>query len=151
MTTGLRRNSNTTSDEGEHDMASSDINTITIGGRLGADAELRETQGGTVCSFRVASTDAYKDRETTSWVRCVIFGKRGPALASYLTKGRKVIVSGKLRVREYEDRSGSRRTSVEVLVDQLDLGAPPREGGSPRAAPASGSQESPGFDDDLPF
>ncbi|MDX8412577.1 MAG: single-stranded DNA-binding protein [Mariprofundales bacterium] len=99
------------------------MNIYTFTGRLGRDQETRYTQSGmAICSFTVAVDYGFGDNKGTNWVRCSIFGKRAEGrLPSYLVKGTQVAVNGELRVREYDDKEGNRRTSVEVSVNQLDL------------------------------
>ncbi|MDQ6958885.1 MAG: single-stranded DNA-binding protein [Mariprofundaceae bacterium] len=99
------------------------MNVYAFTGRLGKDAETRFTQSGAaICSFSVAVDYGYGDNKGTNWLRCSLFGKRAEGnLPQYLTKGTQVGISGELRVREYDDRDGARRTSVEVNVNTLDL------------------------------
>lgn len=93
---------------------------------LGADAELRFTQGGqAVLNFRGACNEKYRDRdgndkETTTWVPCVLWGKRAEALASHLKKGERLYVEGALRIGTYE-KDGEKRTKVEVNVTELEF------------------------------
>lgn len=87
---------------------------ITIAGNLGADAELRMTQGGqAVLNLRVAVKDS---KGTTEWFRCSLWGKRGEAVAQYLRKGTKVTIVGSLAFTEY---NGQRQ--YEVSVNEIDF------------------------------
>ena len=106
------------------------MNIYSFTGRLGRDCEQRFTQGGmAICSFTVAVDYGFGDNKGTNWVRCSLFGKRAEGgLPQYLKKGAQVAISGELRVREYDDKDGNKRTSVEVSVDKLDL-IGGREGG----------------------
>lgn len=99
------------------------MNVFTFTGNLGRDAEVRHTQSGTtVCSFSVAVKSGYGDREKTSWIRCNLWGKRAESgLPQYLTKGQQVAVSGELTVSEYEAQDGTKRTNVEVRVNDVSL------------------------------
>ena len=99
------------------------MNLYAFTGRLGRDCETRFTQSGmAICSFSVAVDYGYGDNKGTNWIRCSLFGKRAEGnLPQYLLKGTQVGISGELRVREYEDNEGARRTSVEVNVNTLDL------------------------------
>ena len=75
-----------------------------------------------ICSFSVANDFGYGDNKGTNWLRCSIFGKRAEGgLPQYLLKGTQVAISGELRVREYDDRDGNKKLSVEVSVSSLDL------------------------------
>ena len=94
----------------------------TIVGHLGRDAELKYTQGGdAVCEFSVAVSQGKKDQETTAWYKCALFGKRGESLKQYLTKGKAVLVTGTLLVREWTDKEGAKRTSVEIRASDIVL------------------------------
>jgi single-strand DNA-binding protein len=128
------------------------MNSITIAGQLGKDAEVRFLPNGDpVASFSVADSQG-KDKPTIWW-RCSLFGKRAESLAPYLLKGQAVTVSGTVTERKYTDNSGQERTVMEVRVNDLTL-----QGGKREAAPAPAAQRKApaaagGFDDggDIPF
>ena len=136
------------------------MNSITIAGQLGRDAEQRFLPNGdAVASFSVADSQG-KDRPTVWW-NCSIFGKRAESLAQYLTKGQAVTVAGTVSQREYTDKGGNKRTSMDVRVNDIAL-----QGGRKDAEPqstkpshdaAKARQLAPagsGFndmDDDIPF
>ncbi|MDQ6965043.1 MAG: single-stranded DNA-binding protein [Mariprofundales bacterium] len=110
------------------------MNIYTFTGRLGRDQETRYTQSGmAICSFTVAVDYGFGDNKGTNWIRCSLFGKRAEGrLPNYLTKGTQVAVSGELRVREYDDKDGNRRTSIDLSVNEIDLigGRSEQAGGS---------------------
>lgn len=91
---------------------------ITVVGRLGADAEVRHTQGGTsILSFRLAADSGFGDNKQTEWFGCSIFGKRAEGrLSEFLTKGTQVVVVGSFSTREYKDKVYN-----EVNVDEITL------------------------------
>ncbi|HRQ81366.1 MAG TPA: single-stranded DNA-binding protein, partial [Azospirillaceae bacterium] len=98
------------------------MNVWTFTGRLGADAELRSTQSGEkVLSFRVANDVGFGDRKTTQWVECSLWGRRGEAIAQFLTKGKQVCVSGELTLREFQKRDGSAGSGLSVRVNEVDF------------------------------
>lgn len=105
------------------------MNVWTFTGRLGADAELRTTQSGEkVLGFRVANDVGFGDRKTTNWVECSLWGRRGEAIAQYMTKGKQVCVSGELSLREFQKRDGTMGAGLSVRVNEVDfMGG--REGG----------------------
>lgn len=112
-------------------------------GNLGADPELRATQGGTsVLGFRVATTETFLDRnkvkqERTEWHSCTVWGARAEGLAKILKKGDRVFCEGSLRTREWE-KDGQKHYKTEVNVNEVVLcGGKP---GGPRPA-ASRDQE----------
>lgn len=145
------------------------MNVFTFSGHLGQDAETRFTQDGKpVVSFSVASVAGYGDKKTTTWIRCTAWGERYQKIAEYLTKGKKVTVSGEFSQREWQDNQGNTKYSCEVRVNDLDLpprteqdgqhtGHAPPPGGQQRSAPqnsappAGGQQDYDSFDDDIPF
>jgi single-strand DNA-binding protein len=100
---------------------------ITVVGNLTADPELRFTpSGAAVASFTVASTPRTLDRTTNEWkdgdalfLRCSIWRQAAENVAESLTRGSRVIVSGRLKQRSYETREGEKRTVVELDVDEV--------------------------------
>ena len=100
---------------------------ITVVGNLTADPELRFTpSGAAVANFTVASTPRTFDRQTGEWkdgealfLRCNIWRQAAENTAESLTRGMRVIVSGRLRQRSYETREGEKRTVVEMEVDEV--------------------------------
>lgn len=100
---------------------------ITIVGNLVADPELRFTSSGIpVASFRVAATPRSFDRAANDWkegesvfLTCTVWRQYAENVAESLTKGARVIVSGKLRQRSYETNAGEKRTVYEIDVDEV--------------------------------
>ena len=127
------------------------MNVITIAGGLGRDAELKYLNNGDpICNFSVADSQG-KDKGTIWW-NCTLFGKRGEALAQYLTKGQSVTVVGSVTEREWQDKEGNKRKSMDVRVSEIALqggrkDAEPQE--ERRAAPKPAPVEM--DDSDLPF
>ncbi len=133
------------------------MNSITVAGQLGRDAETRYMPNGDpVLSFSVA--DSQGKEKPAIWWNCQLYGKRAESLAQYLTKGQSVTVSGVITQREYTDKDGAPRKSMDIRVADVALQGGRKEGAAPAAAPkttpskpaASGS----GFDDmdnDIPF
>ena len=127
------------------------MNVITIVGGLGRDAELKYLNNGDpICNFSVADSQG-RDKGTIWW-NCTLFGKRGEALAQYLTKGQSVTVVGTVTEREWQDKEGNKRKSMDVRVSEIALqggrkDAEPQE--ERRAAPKPAPVEM--DDQDLPF
>ena len=100
---------------------------ITLVGNLTADPELRFTQSGVpVADFTVASTPRIFDRASGEWkdgdalfLRCTLWRQPAENVAETLTKGARVIVTGRLRQRSYDTREGEKRTVVEVDVEEI--------------------------------
>lgn len=122
------------------------MNVWTFTGRLGADGELRTTQSGEkVLGFRVANDVGFGDRKTTQWVDCSIWGRRAESLAPHLTKGKSVVVSGEVTLREYEKRDGTRGAGLSVRVAEIDFtGGAREEGGGGSFGGGGGGYESRG-------
>ena len=139
-------------------MAATNINRVVLTGNLTRDPELRNLPSGmAVCSLRIASNTRRKDQSTGEWVDC----------ANYLSKGRPVAIDGRLEWREYQDKEGNKRQSVDIIADSVQfLGSRedagnggggqrftpqsdvPADTGDFQMAPAGGRGST---DDDIPF
>lgn len=129
------------------------MQTITIAGRVGRDAELRRTQSGdAVCSFTVAVDQRDGRDNSTNWWRCSIWGKRGESLAPYLLKGASVTVAGEFSLSEYEGKP-----QLNIRVNEVALQGGRGDGGSQQRREPDGSRGHAGgfggddLDDDIPF
>ncbi|GAA1879116.1 single-stranded DNA-binding protein [Asanoa iriomotensis] len=160
--------------------------TITVIGNLTDDPELRFTpSGAAVARFRVASTPRYLDRQSNEWrdgeplfLSCSIWRQPAENVAESLSRGSRVIVTGRLRQRTYETREGEKRTVIELEADEIGpslryataavrkmdraagRAAPETSPGSSRAAdddpwsvtaPAGTAGQTAAFDDEPPF
>ena len=109
------------------------MNSITVAGTLGRDAEVRFlANGDAVCSFSLADSQG-KDKATIWW-SASLFGKRAESLAPYLLKGGAVTVSGNVSEREWNDKDGQKRKSMDIRVSDVALQGG-RKDEAPRAAP----------------
>lgn len=135
------------------------INKVVVTGNLTRDAELRETQSGfQVLGFSVAVSDRKKNQLTGQWedwtnfVDCTMFGNRAASVAGFLLKGTKVAIEGKLRWSQWQAQDGSKRSKLEVVVDELEFMAPRRDGqatqqrAEPQPEPLAGY-----YPEDVPF
>ena len=142
------------------------FNKITIVGYLGRDPELRYTpQGVPVCDFSVATTERKKDKsgefqDLTTWFKVTFWRNQAEIASQYLAKGRQVYIEGRLSQREYQDRDGNTRYSLDVQGTDLHfIGSRGEEGFSPKAGERPASREEPSHDeppaaitdDDIPF
>jgi single-strand DNA-binding protein len=101
------------------------MNSITIAGSLGKDAEIRYLPNGDpVAAFSVADSQG-RDKPTIWW-SCSLFGKRAESLAPYLLKGQAVTVTGNVTEREYE-KDGQKRKAMDVRVSDVALQGGKRE------------------------
>jgi single-strand DNA-binding protein len=107
-------------------MAQGDV-VVTVIGNLTGDPELRFTPNGqAVASFTVASTTRMLDKATNEWkdgdtlfLRCSVWRQYAENVAESLTKGTRVLVTGRLKQRSYETKEGEKRTVVEMDVDDV--------------------------------
>ncbi len=125
------------------------MNVYTFTARAGADAELRHHDGSPVLSLRLA-VDTGKG--SAMWLNGSMWGPRAETLAPMITKGTKLIISGALSQREFTARDGSKGTSLEVRINELDFAGPRQDAASEEPAPASRFQAHPSvLEDAIPF
>jgi len=149
-----------------------DLNRVTLVGRLTRDPELRHSGGGdAICSIRLAVSSRSRD-ETGNWgdrsnyFDVTIFGRQAETASTYLAKGRRIGVDGRLSWREWQAQDGTKRQSVEVIANDIFFLDSRGEGGEPgfagrRAdavddlapvgAMAGGGGAGPAEDADIPF
>ena len=111
------------------------LNHITLMGRLVADPELRRTGSGVaVASFRIAVDRDFAPKDggerKADFISCVAWRQTGEFISKYFTKGRMIVVDGRLEMRDWTDRDGNKRTTAEVIVDNAYFGDSRREGDS---------------------
>lgn len=125
------------------------FNQVTLMGNLTRDPELRQIPSGqSVCSFSLALNRSYKGsdgewQEVTDYVDVVAWGPLGERVAQYVTKGRPVLVSGRLQSRSWE-QDGQKRSKLEVIAgDVTFLGGAPggSAGGNTSSAPKTTSEK----------
>ena len=109
------------------------LNHITIMGRLTRDPELRRTGSGVaVASFTVAVDRDFGGRDggekETDFIDCVAWRQTGEFVSKYFTKGRMIVVSGRLQIRSWTDKDGNKRRTAEVVADNCYFGDSKREG-----------------------
>ncbi len=101
------------------------LNKCMIIGNLGRDPEMRYTPSGqAVTQFSVATNRNFRDQQgewqsETEWFRVVVWGDRGERAAEYLRKGHKVYVEGRIQTRQWEDQSGNKRYTTELIADRV--------------------------------
>jgi single-strand DNA-binding protein len=150
-------------------MATRGVNKAILIGNLGADPEMRYTQGGkAVANLRIATSERWKDKQTgeqqerTEWHRVVLFGKLGEIAGEYLKKGSQVYLEGRIQTRKWQGQDGQDRYSTEIVADTMQMLGGRGEGGGGRAdyernqgvdesPPAIESSGADLEDDDIPF
>ena len=127
------------------------MNSISISGSLGKDSELKQTTNGDyICNFSIADSQG-RDKPTIWW-NCQLWGKRSQSLSEYLMKGQAVTVVGTVTEREWQDKEGNKRKSMDVRVNDIAL-----QGGRKDAEPQQERRQAPApapvdmDDSDLPF
>jgi len=107
-------------------MASRSVNRVTLLGHLGRDAETKYTPSGVPCTnFTLATSRRWKDQQTgewkeeTDWHRITLW--RSENVAPHLLKGKQVYIEGRLQTRNWEDKDGNKRSTTDVVADNLIL------------------------------
>jgi len=140
------------------------LNEVTLCGRMGQDPEVSFTANGdAVCNISIAVSEYYKkDGDTeftqdTTWVRVTAWRRLAERIAAVAKKGTEVMVQGKLREKQWEDKEGNKRSQTFVLANRLDFGdgriiqdkdeSLPKTQAPKKEAPAKDGEE----ESDLPF
>ncbi len=104
------------------------INKVILVGNIGQDPEVRfMPSGGAVCNLSLATSDSWKDKQTgqmqdrTEWHRLVFFNRLAEIVGQYLRKGSKIYAEGSLRTRKWQDQQGQERTTVEIVVSDMQM------------------------------
>jgi single-strand DNA-binding protein len=105
------------------------VETTTVAGNLTADPELRfTTAGGPVARFTVASTSRVQDNSSGEWrdgdtlfLRCTVWRRTAENVVESLRKGNRVVVTGRLQQRTYETDDGQRRSTIELVADEVSV------------------------------
>ena len=143
------------------------VNKVILIGNLGSDPEVKYLpNGNAVATLSLATSESWNDRtsgerqERTEWHRLVLWRKLAEIAEKYLKKGSKIFVEGKLQTRSWDDQSGQKRYTTEVVVNEMEMLDGRGEGGGnkdfgggdpgpevgPEVPSAVGDE-----DDDLPF
>jgi len=130
----------------------------TLVGHLGRDPETRATQSGTqITTTSIAVSTGYGNNKKTTWWNLVAFDKTGEAMSNFLKKGDAAMFIGEPALREWQDKDGATRQTLELTVQRMVLlggkdddreAAAPRK---PTAAPTKRIVEDAPFDDEIPF
>ncbi len=144
------------------------VNKVILVGNLGRDPEMRHTQNGRpVGNFTLATNERWRDKdgqqqERTEWHRIVVWDRLAEICTEYLTKGKQIYIEGRLQTRQWEDREGNKRSTTEIVANQMQMlgrrGEPgPGDPGPGDPGPGESSPEpeaappGPAGDDDIPF
>lgn len=155
------------------------LNKVILIGNLGQDPEVRYTpSGAAVANFSIATSESWTDKsgerqEKTEWHRIVVWGKQAELCGEYLRKGRSVCIEGRIESRDWQDRDGNKRTTVEIKAQSVtflggrgEMGGGARSNGNYRrdndgggygggqpedSKPFGGFEPAPMDDSDIPF
>lgn len=130
------------------------INHFVLQGRLVRDPELRQTQSGvSVCGFTVAWSEKYKETETQLFMDCNAWRGIGELVSRNFSKGKEIIVEGKLSTRSYTTKDGRDAKKIEMTVERVHFCGPKQSSDNRPAVPEPQSfAEIPDSDDsELPF
>lgn len=132
------------------------LNRIVIQGRLCADPELRRTNSGTpVTTVNVAVDRDFKNQDgsrDTDFIPIVAWKGTGEMLAKYFTKGRMIVVDGRLQIRGWTDKDGNKRRTAEIVANNVYFGDAKRDDSAPaQSEPQGGFSEMDEDDSELPF
>src|ERR1700733_1721829 len=123
------------------------VNKAILVGRLGRDPDTRYTSGGqAVCNFTMATDETYKDRsgerqKRTEWHRIVVWGKQAEIAQQYLRKGSLVFLEGRIQTRQWDDREGQKRTTVEIVASNFRMLGGRGDGGGAGAPGGAGHSD----------
>jgi single-strand DNA-binding protein len=122
------------------------LNRVVILGNLGQDPELRYTQSQkAVCTLRIATTD-YRTgadgqrQEFTEWHSVVVWDRAAENCSKYLTKGRSVLVEGRLQTRQWEDKQGNKRYTTEIVAQNVQFVGGAQRADRPQPAQQQGGE-----------
>ena len=144
----------------------SGVNKVILIGHLGADPQMRFTPNGTaVAQFNLATTERFNDRngerqERTEWHRIVAWSRLAEICNQYLKKGKQVYIEGRLQTRQWEDQSGNKRYTTEIVANNMIMlgragdvaeDTPTQSVPAEEAEPSASGSGTTSNEDDLPF
>lgn len=127
------------------------MNNIVLLGRLTKDADIRSTQSGkVVASFTLAVDRPYTQngKKEADFIACQIWGKSAEVFGKSVHKGQRVLLEGRLQLRQYTDKNGNKRTAAEVVTDRFEF-IERKEQTAPQSMEDFGQQMP--FDEEIPF
>lgn len=127
------------------------MNNIVLLGRLTKDADIRSTQSGkVVASFTLAVDRPYTQngKKEADFIACQIWGKSAEVLGKSVHKGQRILLEGRLQIRQYTDKNGNKRTAAEVVAERFEF-IERKEQTEPQSMENFGQQMP--FDEEIPF
>ena len=96
------------------------MNKFIVTGNITKDAELRYTANDKAYSkFSIANNEGYGDNKKTNFFNCTLWGKSAENISRFLTKGQKVLITGKVEINDYKDKEGVERKIIDINVDSF--------------------------------
>lgn len=138
----------------------SSVNKVILVGRLGQDPEVKSLPSGqNVATISVATSESWKDKdngqkqEKTEWHRVVLWGRLADLAKSYLTKGKLVYIEGKLQTRSWDDKTGVKRYSTEIMASTMQFlgSSSPSTGASSTMSDSNHAPSYPSSNEFAPF
>ena len=130
------------------------INKVILMGRLTRDPEMRHTNSGTpVTTFSIAIDNGYGDNKRTDFVNCLAWNKTAEFVTKYFTKGKMIIVIGRITTRSWETQDGKRAYATEVVANEVSFGETKSSQQTATQPPMQDDDFTPldEYDEDLPF
>ncbi len=130
------------------------LNKVLLIGNVGKDPEIRHLESGaSVASFSLATTERYRDKngenkEITEWHNIVAWRQLADLASNYIKKGTQIYVEGRIRTRSWDDQTGAKRYTTEIMADAIQLlgrksDNPAADGYAPASAPAYAQPQAP--------
>ena len=120
-----------------------DINRLVVCGRLTRDPEIKNAGGYDLTTISIAVGEGFKDKKSTSFFDVQIWGKLAGIVSQYASKGKQVIVDGRIKQQTWEDKDGSKRSKIVIIAESVQLIGSKSESNqdSPPARSTNGGQE----------
>lgn len=128
------------------------MNVLNAIGNVGKDGEVKYTSNSdAILNFSFALTSGYGEKQVTSWLNCSLFGKRAETLAPMILKGQKIGITGEILNRQYTDKQGNEKNSLECRLSNITLLGKKDENATPQRQAEKPNQQQSGFSDPMEF
>ena len=97
------------------------MNSVTLIGNLTRDPEMKQSGETKICQLRLAESNGSKSKEDPVYINVAAFGRQAETCGQYLSKGRHVAISGRLRFREWEAKDGGKRSEHSIVADRVQF------------------------------
>lgn len=124
------------------------MNKAILSGNVGADPQFKSTEKTNICNFRIAVNDKFKKDAPPQWFTVTAFGKSADFVNTYIKKGTKVLVEGKIQMEEYTDKDKQKRLFVSIISDNIEILSSDKKSDAPKNDLLEPLTEASG---DLPF